>query len=57
MSLTVTPEMAEVAYKYLHKTAHENKIAEPKLKSLFLKATCKAGGQTNQQQLWLQPAL
>lgn len=35
MSPTVTPEMAEVANKYLHKTAHENKIAASKLKCLF----------------------
>ena len=48
MSPTVTPEIAEVAIKYLHKTAHENKIAAPKPEvSLFLKATCKAHGQTN----------
>lgn len=48
MSLTVTPEIAEVANKYLLKTAHKNKIAAPKPEvSLFLKASCKAGGQTN----------
>lgn len=35
MNLTVTAEMAEVANKYLHKTAHENKIVAPKLKCLF----------------------
>lgn len=34
--------MAEVANKYLRKTAHENKIAEPKLKCLcFLKLLAK----------------
>lgn len=48
MSLTVTPEMAKVANKYLLKTAHENKIAAPKPEvSLFLKASCKVGEQTN----------
>lgn len=38
----MTPEMAEVANKYLHKTAHENKIAAHKLKCLcFLKLLAK----------------
>lgn len=38
----MTPEVAEVANKYLHKSDHENKTAAPKLKCLcFLKQLVK----------------